>query len=207
MQHSDLIGNRPHTGHVVSDGDCCCAHLGDNLADQLVDDARHNRIKARCGFVEKDHLRVGTDRTGKADALLHTARKLGSKQVCGFRGQPHAAQFFDGDLAGFIAGAGQRPTQQAKGDILPDGQAVKQSAALEKHPEAVQKGFAGFGVQHLSAYGDCSPIGSDQTKDAFQQHRFAGARAADHHHRLTFGYVKRCAAQHMFGTERFMDVA
>ena len=57
----------------MGDGHRRGAHFDDNLADQIVDDARHDRIKAGGGFVKEDDLGLGRNRARKSDALLHAA--------------------------------------------------------------------------------------------------------------------------------------
>src|SRR6266850_2041849 len=50
-------------------------------------------------------------------------------------------------------------------------------------------------------------IGPKQAENAFQQHRLAGARAADHHHRFARRHVEVDALQHFLGPERLGDAA
>ena len=190
----------------MGDGDRGRAHLGHNLADQRVDDPRHDRVQPRGRFVKENHLRIGADRAGQADPFLHPARKFGGEEIGGFRCQTHAAQLFDGDLFRLIQRPRQRSAQQAEGDVLPDGQAVKQRPTLEQHAECVQKRFAIGRVQQLAANGDLTPVRHHQTEDAFQQHRFAGARAADHHKRLAFWNLKVDPLQYRLFAKRLMHI-
>ena len=71
MQHRHAVGNRPDRRHVVGDGHCGCAHFHHDLADQVVDDARHDRVETGGGFVEKDDLRFRGNGAGEADPFLH----------------------------------------------------------------------------------------------------------------------------------------
>ncbi len=65
VQHGDIVGNGAHGGHVVGDGHGGGAHLHDDLTDQVVDDAGHDRVQPGGGLVEKDNLRLGGDGAGQ----------------------------------------------------------------------------------------------------------------------------------------------
>ena len=54
---------------------------------------------------------------------------------------------------------------------------------------------------------DRAPIGLEQAEHALQQHRLAGAGAADHHHRLALGDVEIDAGQHLLGAKALVQVA
>ena len=143
VQHRDVVGDGADRGHVVGDGDRGRAHLGDELADQLVDDVGQDRVEAGGRLVEEDHLGVGGDGAGEADALLHAARELGRVEVGGLGAEADAGELRDRELAGrpraerVAAGV-----DQPEGDVLPDRQAVEERAALEQHAEVAEQGAA-----------------------------------------------------------------
>ena len=81
-----------------------------------------------------------------------------------------------------MLGALESPAQQAEGDVLPDGEAVKKCAALKEHPEAGEEGIAVAFLHIIAIDCDLSAVGRHKAKDGLEHHRFACARAADDHH-------------------------
>ena len=71
----------------------------------------------------------------------------------------------------------------------------------------VASSTAAVGQSHrlLAVDQDRAGVGLHQTQDALQQHRLAGARAADHHHGFAGLDVEVDAAQHLLGAERLGD--
>ena len=203
MQHGHGVGNRARGRHVVGDGHCGGPHFDDNLADQIVDDAGHDRVQPGGGFVEKDDFRLCGNGAGQTHAFLHAARQLGGQAVGHVGFEAHAAQFLDGDGAGLFARAFEGAAQQAKGDVLPDRQAVEQRAALKQHAEAGQKGIAVAGTCGLAIDQNGACIRCHQPQNAFQRHGFSGAGATDDHHRCALGDMQVDPAQHVVGAERF----
>ena len=190
----------------MGDGHGGGTHFDHDLADQVVDDAGHDGVKAGGGFVEEDDLGLGSDGAGKADAFLHAAREFRREQIGHIGGQAHTAQLLDRDFAGFFFGFGQRSAQQAEGDVLPDRQAVKQRAALKEHAEPGQKGvaldFRGvFAIQR-----DRPLILHHQAQNAFQQNRFPGAGATNDHHAFAAVDGQVYPIQNAFRAKGFMDV-
>ena len=195
----------------MGDGDGGRAHLGHDFADQVVDDAGHDRIEAGGGFVEEDDFRLGGDGAGEADALLHAARQLGRQAVGHFGTQPHAAELFEGDGAGLFLGLFQRAAQQTEGDVLPDGEGVEEGGPLEQHAEAGKKGVALapalLGVGHVKPVdGDRALIGRHEAEDRLDEDGFPGAGAADDHHAGALGHMQVHPAQDVVGAEGFVNV-
>ena len=63
-------------------------------------------------------------------------------------------------------------------------------------------------LQHVLAVDlDDAGIRRDQAEDAFDQHRLAGAGAADHHHAGAGHDVEIDAVQHLLVAERFFQAA
>ena len=58
----------------MGDGYGSRAHFHNDFADQIVDDASHNRVKASRWFIKKDNFGIRCYGTGKANTLLHAAR-------------------------------------------------------------------------------------------------------------------------------------
>jgi hypothetical protein len=114
-----------------------------------------------------------------------------------------------GDLAGVGKGAFFL-CQQAEGDVFPDRETVEQRAVLEQHAD-----FRADRLTRAAALGedvdavdlDGAGVWLDQAEDAFDQHRFAGAGTADHHHRGAFGDIEIDAVQHYFIAERLAQAA
>ena len=101
--------------------------------------------------------------------------------------------------------------QQAERDVLPDRQAVEQRGALEQHAELLHDLLARAARRAPITSSPSISIeprsGSQDAEDALQQHRLAGARAADHHDQLALGDVEIDAVQHLLGAEALVQVA
>ena len=138
---------------------------------------------------------------------MHAARKLGRELVRDMGAKPHPAQLFDGEFARFGLGALQRAAHQAEGHVFPDAEAVEQRATLKQHPEPRQKGVAVARGHILPVQRDAALIRGDKAQDAFQQHRFAGARPPDDHHRGALGDGQIDPAQHLVRPEGLMHAA
>ena len=179
----------------MGDSHRCGAHLDHDLADQIVDHPGHDGVQSGCGLVKEDDLGLGGDGASEADTFLHAPRKLGRQAIRHIRFQPDPAQFFNGDLAGFLGGAFQRAAHQAEGHILPDRQRVKQGSALKQHSKAGQKGIAVAGPGGLAIDIDLAAVRRDQPQHAFECDGLTGAGAADDHHRAALGDRKVHAAQ------------
>ena len=77
-----------------------------------------------------------------------------------------------------------RRAGKGKADVAPDGERIKQCAALEQHAEARLMCCQRTCRQAYNAGAidtDGASIGCQQPQDAFQHHRFAGTRPADDH--------------------------
>ena len=86
-----------------------------------------------------------------------------------------------------------------------DRQRVEQGGALEQHAELGHRPFAVPAVQpdgFLAIDPDRPGIRFEQTEDAFQQHRFAGAGAADHDDGFAGRHVEIEILQHHLAPER-----
>ena len=148
-------------------------------------------IEAGGRLVEEDDLRLGGDGAGERHALLHAAGELGRKELAD--SAPPARRRPACRARSPWPGAAGMPLalDQPEGDVLPDRQTVEQGRALEQHAEvpahllAVAAG-AGRPSPAPSIW-IAAGIGTQQAEDAFDQHRLAGARAADDH-----DAIRRC---------------
>ena len=157
------------------------AHLGDELADEVVDDAGHDRVEAGGRLVEEDHRRVGGDGAGEADALLHAAGELGRVEVGGLGAEADAGELVDREVAGGAAAerrrggrgsGGRRRSARPSGcrRAPPPGRACRSGGGRR----AGRSRASGRAVDE-----DCARVGGEDAEDALQRHRLAGARAAD----------------------------
>ena len=183
--------------------------MAHRAGDQLVDDIGHDRIEAGGRLVEEQDLGLRGDGAREPDALAHAARQLGRPQVGDIGAEPDLREC--GDRAFLRLGAPELlDVEQPERDVLPDRQAVEQSGTLEQHPELLHHLLAGAAAEpdHLLAVDyDRAPIGLEQAEHAFQQHRFAGARAADHDDQLALGDVQFDAVQDLLGAKALVQVA
>ena len=165
----------------------CPDHLRD-VDDQVIDDVRHNGVEAGGRFVEEYNLGIRGDGAGQADTLLHAARQFAGEEIANLRPKADVGQFLNGNIAGLRA-AGALLGQQTEGDIFPDRQAVKEGGTLEQYAETPIDLFPvpSAHVEDVCTVDlDAAGVRFQQAEDAFKCHRFAGARSADDHHRLTW---------------------
>ena len=168
MQHGDPVSDGPDAGHVMGDRHGRRAHLGHNLADQIIDNAGHDRVEPRGGFIKENDLGICRNCPCKTHALLHSAGKLCGKQIGHVGAHPDALQFLYGDRTGFFLGAFQRASQQTKRHVLPDRQTVKQRSPLKEHPELRKKRITISGGGIFARNRDCAFVWCHQSKNALQ---------------------------------------
>jgi hypothetical protein len=124
-------------------------------------------------------------------------------------GQADLGEDFDGFFAGIFAGDFLL-RQQPEGDVFPDRDAVEQGAVLEQHadlPAQFARARARRAQHVLTVDFNAAGICRNQAEDAFDQHRFAGARASYDHHGGLRHDVEIDAVQHFFGPERLLQAA
>ena len=95
---------------------------------------------------------------------------------------------------------------QTERDILPDGERIEQSAALEQHAEFLQQPLAGGALQSDSlgaVNADRSLLGTQQAKDALDENRFSGAGTADDDEALAAAAINVDTVEHLLAAERF----
>ena len=209
IKHGDAVADLAGGRHVVGDRDRGGAEIADAFHDQVVDDVGHDRVEAGGRLVEEDDLRLAGDGSGERHALLHAARQFRRKELADLGSEADMAELGDRHLVR-LGGIHAVALDRTERHVLPDAQRVEQRAALEQHAElahdlgaAVVAQADGFRAVDL----DRARVRPHQAEDAFQQHRLAGARTADHHHGLSRRHVEIDAAQHLLGPEGFGDAA
>src|SRR5262249_25639263 len=89
-------------------------------------------------------------------------------------------------------------------------EAGAQRGALEQYAELAPLPLALGAVDAdglLAVDLDAAALGVEQAEDAFDGHRLAGARPADHHQRFADPDIEIDAAQHRLVAERFVEAA
>ena len=135
--------------------------------------------------------------------FAHPAREFGRERSATSGPRPTRASF---SMAISRATGFRHGAQQAKGDIAPDRQAVKQRRVLEEHAEAVHEFGPRIGKRRTPPQ-DFAGIRHLQPQDTAQQHRFPGARAADHGKAFAAGQVQVDPVQHPLGPEGLAETA
>ena len=144
VHHADPIAQRPDDAEVVGDQQDRRVRLGLELAHE-VEDARLDRgIEAGRRFVEDQQLRVGGERDGDDDALLHPAGQLVRVAVGdGLRvGDLHALERPHGALLGLLRALAE--DRERLGDLRPDlGRRVEgRAGVLVDHRDVVDPELA-----------------------------------------------------------------
>src|SRR5690606_29080863 len=205
----DAVGDLAHARHVVGDGKGARAETAHAFDDEAVDDVRHNRVEAGRRLVEKDDLRLGGDRAGEGDPLLHAAGQLRRPELSYIRAEADARQLLERDDLR-LRSRHALTLDQAEGDVLPDRQAVEQRAALEEHPELGVHALAlARREMHdvLSVDLDRAAIGVNDAEDRLEEHRLAGAGAADDDERLAAPDIEIHPLQHLLAAEALVQIA
>ena len=65
----------------MRDRDGGCAEAAHLFEDEVVDRIGGDRVEAGGGLIEEDQVRLGDDRAGERDALLHAAGNLSRVEV------------------------------------------------------------------------------------------------------------------------------
>ena len=203
-----LVGDGADGGHVVGDGDGGGADLGDELADQRVDDAGEDRVEAGGGLVEEDDRRVGGDGAGEADALLHAAGELGRVEVGGLGAEADAGELGDGERAGVACARGACGRgMRRKATFCQTVRLSKSAPPWKSMPKWRRKARRSISAKGLPSIRICAGVRGEDAEDAFQRHRLAGAGAADDDEALAGHDLERDAGEHGLGAEGLADVA
>ena len=71
VQKDAVVGDREDAGQLVGNHDDRCAKIRAQLEDQIVEQARANRIESGRRLVEEQDVRIERHRTRQPRALLH----------------------------------------------------------------------------------------------------------------------------------------
>ena len=149
--------------------------------DKLVDDVGHDGIEAGGRLVEEDDLRFGGDGAGQRHALLHAAGQFCRRKFGDIGAKADLGELLHRLVAGRFA-VHAPALDQAEGDVFPDRQRIEEGAALKQHAELLQDPLAVARAHADDLFAidqDAAALGLHQAEDAFERHRFAGARSAD----------------------------
>ena len=120
--------------------------LAPDVEDEFLHGLAGQCIQGAERLVHQERVRIGGQRTGEADALLHAARQL--VDVAGLEVlQAHQLEVFAGDLAPL--GLADPLQLEAEGDVLQNGQPGHQRVFLEHHAAVGSRA-----VDPLAAEGD-----------------------------------------------------
>ncbi len=156
------------------------------VADQVVEAAGADRIQARGRLVEEQELRVHGQGAGQPRPLDHAAGKLRWLQVPHAGGQADQGQLQFGQLVHGLVGQPGMLVHR-RGDVLAHGQVGEQRPRLEQHAPALLehlKPHVGDLVHVLAEDADLAGLRLPEPDQGPQQHRLAGAGAADQAHDL-----------------------
>ena len=156
--------------------------------DQVVDHVGHDRVEAGGRLVEEDDLRLAGDGAGQRHALLHAAGEFGGKQLADLGPEADGAQLGAAPLRapgrGFMPSLWIRP----KATFSQTGSESNSAPPWNSMPNLRMTRGAARGRRRRRSPrrrpGSSRASGAHQAEDAFQQHRLAGARAADHDQRF-----------------------
>ena len=182
-QHRHPVANRVERIEIVGDEEHRQSQGVLQFLGQPIELVRPDRVQPGSRFIEEQQFGIERERTGKAGALLHPARKLGRVFVRCFLRQARQKHLVARDLAAQLRRKLGVELAQRHFDILAYRQRGEQRAALEQHPPAVAHTDIGvrFGIGDRAVEHFDMTLGRLlQTDDRAHQHRLAGARTADH---------------------------
>src|SRR5271155_2900589 len=174
-----VVADCKDTRQLVSDDDHGRAKVVAQLEDQVVEQARTNRIETGRRLVEEKYFRVERDRARKPGPLLHPAADL-ARIVALEALEPDQSQLERGDLVNFLVRQiGELAERQADG--FRQRHRAPERAALVQYAEMPQHLFAllqlALGEIEI-AVPDFALGRLDQPEHVAQQGTFAAAAAA-----------------------------
>ncbi len=156
--------------------------LAPQLVDQRMHVEPHARVEGPEGFVEQQDPRVGDERLGDRQPLLHPPGQstgVGAQVVAEAHPPKHL-----GGLAPRVALVAA--ALQAEHDVLQHGHVREDRVALEHHPAL----GAGLRRQRLAIEHQPPAGGAFLSQCKTQEGALAGARGADDRHEGAFGHVQ-----------------
>ena len=157
----------------------------DAIHHQAVDHRAHDRVQAGGRLVEEHDVGLGGDGAGQRDALLHAAGQFRRVKLADAGGEADLGEEVGGAGGGPRARGSLRCASRPKATFSQTGRLSNSAPFWNSMPireRAASALVAGQRQDILAVDLDAAGVGLDQAEDAFQQHRLAGAGAADHHH-------------------------
>ena len=178
-------------------------HAGHN---EIIDRIGHDRVETSRRLVEEEISGSAAIARASATRFCMPPDNSRGRQIQNIDAQPDGGEFLGGQFTGGCAAemAMADALDEREGDILPDRQAVEQRRALEQHADLAAQPFRGCARRagHRFAIDRDGPgVGLHQAEDAFEQHGFARARAADHHQRFAGCDLQIEAVEHDLAAE------
>ncbi len=132
-------------------------------------------------------------------------RELGGVEIGGLRSEAHPRELVERQRPRLAPRHRHPRLAQAKGDVLPDGEAVEERPALEQHAEMTQECPPVDALDRHPVDQDRGRVRSEDAEDALQRHRLAGARPADDHQALPRHHLQRDAVEHPLSPNAFFS--
>ena len=191
-QHGDAVADREQRVQIVRDEEHGQPEAGLQIADQPVELGSGDRIEAGGRLVEKQDLGIERQRPREPGPLAHSARQLRRELLGGPFGQADQRDLAGRDLVHQRL-RHRTVLAQRHLDVLHDGQRAEQRAVLEQHaPALFERAQLGLvGVQHVAPqHLDAAALRPPQPDNRAQQHRLAGAGAADDAEHLAAPHIE-----------------
>ena len=154
----------------------------DAVDDQVVDDVGHDRVEAGGRLVEEDDLGLGGDRAGEARRASACRRRARPATGRRRRRQPDLGQLLERDLARLGRGPRPAPAIRPKATFSQTGRLSNRAAPWNSMPNlrmSASRSRPAMPTTSSPSIWIAAGVGPQQAEDAFEQHRLAGARAAD----------------------------
>ncbi len=181
QEYRDPVGDRAQRVDVVGDHHDAERQGALQVADQLVELRRPDRIEAGGGLVEEQHVGIEGDGAREARALAHAAGQLGRDLGPRLLRQADHREL-DADELGDQPVVEVGVLGEGQADVLRHGARTEQRAVLEQHAHALEDRAARVvaeGGEILAQHLDRAAVGLLEPQDGAQQDRLAGPRAAD----------------------------
>ena len=175
-QHGDTVGQTQRFTRIVGHQQRRDAAFTHQLQEATLQVAANGRVQRAEWFVHQQDVRVGDQRPGKPDALLHAARQLVGEMLAPLC-QPHRLQL---PLRRCVPRTFRLTSQlQRQGNVVAYAAMRQQSEVLEHHADALRTQLAQRGqrqvAQQLAIDKHIAAAWFYQPVDVAQQGRFAAA--------------------------------
>ena len=190
-----------------ADHQVAAAVLGVDLADQLAEQRRADRVEAGVGLVEHHDRRFQHQRPGEPGALAHPAGEL-VRHLVGRLGEADLLEPPVDDLADLLL-AFVGVLAQREGDVVVDVHRAEQRPVLEQQAELfahLEELVVGHVRDRFAVHEDVARVGVEQPDDVLDQHALAGPRRAEHHRDLVLGEAEVEAVEDAGAAELFDQV-